>query len=645
MLPAQNRIPKGPSPLRDILGQFKRSFFAVAGLSVVLNVLALTSSIYLMLVYDNVLASNSMATLYSLFGIVAFLFAFSFLFEVMRGGILALIGQSMDGQIADIVQRGEIAAAVRRNADPESRAPLQQLDRVRAFLASTGPAALIDLPWVLFFLIILWVLHPWLGITTLVGTIVLGFIAWLNERRTREAVLEVGQQARVRGMLSERLRRNAETITGLGIAERMNALVENQHRHYVAAEGALSRQSGFYTGLSKVLRVFVQSAVLTVGAVIVINGEATGGIIFAASILAGRALAPVDQAIANWRRFIEARASWGWLNNLLRQEAMQEEAEPLPLDPPERELAVERLALVPPGSQRIALADANFTVRAGEALAVIGPSGSGKSSLTRGLANIWPPARGYIRLDGAPLDQWSPERLGGFVGYLPQEVELFAGTAAQNIARFEPDAPPELIIAAAKKAGVHDMILHLPDGYDTDLGENGAILSAGQRQRVALARALYRDPFLLLLDEPDSNLDPDGEQALMQVITEVRARGGIVVVVTHRKTLLSRVSHLMVLKEGQQQSFGPRDEIWKALQDAQAERAKAMQAAAQAASNGAATGGSTVASTGTPNGTTGTVQARAANVKPKPDPTPKSPPNTSPDKGPTTGPTTGETPQ
>jgi PrtD family type I secretion system ABC transporter len=594
-MPKHNRIPSGSSPLRAILAQFKRSFVAVAGLSVVLNVLALTSSIYMMLVYDNVLSSNSMATLYSLFAIAAFLFAFSFIFEIMRGGILALIGQSMDGQIADIVQRGEITAAVRRNADPESRAPLQQLDRVRAFLGSAGPSALIDLPWVLFFLVVLWALHPWLGITTLIGSIVLGFVAWMNERQTREAVMEVGQKARVRGMFSERLRRNAETITGLGIAKRMNILVESQHREYVTAEGALSRQSGFFTGLSKVLRMFVQSAVLTVGAIIVINGEATGGIIFASSILAGRALAPVDQAIANWRRFIEARAAWVWLNQLLRQEAMTEETDPLPLDPPTRELAVERLALVPPGTQRIALADANFTVLAGDALAVIGPSGSGKSSLTRGLANIWPPARGHIRLDGAPLDQWAPERLGGFVGYLPQEVELFAGTAAQNIARFEPDAPPDLIIAAAKKAGVHDLILHLPDGYDTDLGENGAMLSAGQRQRVALARALYRDPFLLLLDEPDSNLDPDGEQALMQVITDVRTRGGIVIVVTHRKTLLSRVSHLMVLKNGQQQSFGPRDEVWKALQDAQGNPSK------------------------------GNVTAN-----PKPDPTPKTPPKSPP---------------
>ena len=557
------------------MGQFKRSFFAIAGLSVVLNILALTSSIYLMLVYDNVLSSNSTATLFSLFAIASFLFAFVLIFEVMRGGLLALVGQSLDGQVADIVQRGEIEAAVRRNPDPEARTPLQQLDRIRSFLASTGPSAIIDLPWVVFFLVILWILHPWLGLTTLLGAVVLGIIAYINERRTRDAVMEVGQQARVRSMLSERLRRNAETITGLGIAARMNRVVEAAHRKYVAAEGDLARQSSFFGGLSRVLRVFVQSAVLTVGAVIVINGEATGGIIFASSILAGRALAPVDQAIANWRRFIEARSAWARLNKTLAIEAMRDDTPPLALDAPERELAVERLTLVPPGTQRIALADAQFTIKAGEALAVIGPSGSGKSSLARALANIWPPARGAIRLDGAPLDQWAPERLGGFTGYLPQEVELFAGTAAQNIARFEDGTPADLIIAAAKRAGVHDMILHLPDGYDTDLGENGAMLSAGQRQRVALARALFRDPFVLLLDEPDSNLDPDGEAALMQAITDVRKRSGIVIVVTHRKTLLSRVSHLLVLRDGKQQLFGPRDDVLKTLAEAQNDKAAA----------------------------------------------------------------------
>ena len=282
----------------------------------------------------------------------------------------------------------------------------------------------------------------------------------------------------------------------------------------------------------------------------------------------------------------------------LLQEEERDAKEPLPLDPPTRDLAVERLVLVPPGTQFIALAEASFTVKAGEALAVIGPSGSGKSTLARALANIWPPARGSIRLDGAPLDQWAPERLGNFMGYLPQEVELFAGTVAQNISRFADDAAPDAIVNAAKRAGVHDLILHLADGYDTDLGEGGAMLSAGQRQRVALARALYGDPFVLLLDEPDSNLDPDGEAALMQAITDVRRRGGLVVVVTHRKTVLSRVSHLLVLREGKQQAFGPRDEVLKAMQDAQAEKAAAN---GQAAPNGQANGQAQ------PNG-----QARAA---------------------------------
>jgi PrtD family type I secretion system ABC transporter len=331
------------------------------------------------------------------------------------------------------------------------------------------------------------------------------------------------------------------------------------NERYIEAQQRSSDVAGGLGGVSKVMRMALQSAILGVGAYLVIEQQATAGVIIASSILTSRALAPVELAIANWRGFVAARQSWKRLRELFA--ALPEQAHPLALPRPSVSLSVEGASAIPPGGQRFVLQDASFSLKAGDGLGVIGSSASGKSSLARLLVGVWAPVRGKVRLDGAALDQWVPDAIGPHIGYLPQDVELFAGTVAENIARFDPDREPDAVIAAARAANVHDLILRLPDGYETQIGEAGTALSAGQCQRVALARALYGDPFLIVLDEPNSNLDTEGEQALTQAILRARARGRIVVVIAHRPSALAAVDLVLVMADGRAQAFGPKDEV------------------------------------------------------------------------------------
>ena len=345
----------------------------------------------------------------------------------------------------------------------------------------------------------------------------------------------------------------------MGMVGRIAKRWREANRSYIAATGQASDVVGGLGAASKVLRLLLQSSLLAVGAWLVIHQESTPGIIIAGSILGGRALAPVDLAIANWRGFIGARQSWHRLSRLLAQ--LPPRTEPMPLQPPSKSIVVQNAAVCPPGEQKIVCQDVNFTLTGGKALGIIGPTASGKSSLARMLVGVWSPLRGTVRLDGATLDQWSPEALGRHVGYLPQDVELFPGNVAQNIARFEDPPNPEAVLAAAQAAGVHDLIVNLPDGYETKVGERGSALSAGQAQRIALARALYRDPFLVVLDEPNSNLDAEGDEALTRAILGLRARGAIAVVVAHRPSAIAGVDYILVMAKGRQQQFGPKEEV------------------------------------------------------------------------------------
>ena len=558
---------RGTGELGKLLAGYRGALSSIVMLSAVLNVLALTGSLYLLVVYSHVLMSNSLETLASSFVIIIVLFAFQGVFDNLRASLLRMVGHRFDRQLAERLQQVESELAQRSAGGNASASPLRDLDQIRSFLLSSGPAAIIDLPWVLFFLIVLSLLHPALGLTALVGALALGYVTLLHDRSSRLKVEQVTELSRQRNRIVERVRSSSGVIQGLSLSSRMNRFVLDAHWRFVAAQTALSDTAARFGSISRAARVFIQAAVLTVGAVLVIKGSATAGIIFASSILAGRALAPVDQAIANWRGFIGAQQAWVRLNELLRVSGERLQPE-VALPAPSEKLTVERLTLVPPGSNRVAVGDVAFSLAKGDAMAIVGPSGSGKSSIARGLVGAWPPSRGAVRLDGAPLSQYSEDALREGIGYLPQEVELFAGSVAQNISGFDPAASSEAVVEAAKAAGVHDLILRLPQGYDTLVGEHGSILSGGQRQRLALARALYGNPFLLVLDEPDSNLDPEGEAALGAAISRVRERGGIVVVVTHRMVLMQNVNVLLVMRNGKQQAVGPRDQILKRLNSA-----------------------------------------------------------------------------
>jgi ATP-binding cassette, subfamily C, bacterial PrsD len=362
-----------------------------------------------------------------------------------------------------------------------------------------------------------------------------------------------------RNAIAEASRRNAEVLQAMGMAAQVATVWNEVNVKYLNSQQRASDVAGGFGAISKVMRMVFQSAVLGVGAALVIYQEATAGIIIAGSILAGRALAPVDLAIANWRNFVAFRQSWRRLKDLLAKIPAGKDQMALPK--PVSAITVEGVSVVPPGDTKVVVQDIVFRLEKGSGLGIIGPSASGKSSLARAIVGVWRPVRGTIRLDGAALDQWSSHSLGQHIGYLPQDVELLSGNVAQNIARFIADPQADDVLAAAKAAGVHDLIVRLPEGYKTEIGESGTALSAGQRQRIALARALYGDPFLVVLDEPNSNLDAEGEEALTQAILGVRSRGGIVIVIAHRPSALAGVDTVMVMAQGKSQMLGPKEEV------------------------------------------------------------------------------------
>lgn len=541
------------------LNEGRRGLKGVVALSAGINILMLSSSIYMMLVYDRVLPSASLPTLWGLFFLVTLLFLFQALFDILRAWMLSDVAASFEARLAPRVLDVAHRLAIRAPDAARGNSPVRDLDQVRQFIGSPGPAALIDLPWVILFVAVLMLMHVWLGVVTLLAAFALAGLTWRSDRVSQRYTGELVTLGVQRAQVTERLRRHAELIQANG----MIAAMAGQHARVSAQLGDAQRGFGeklaTFTGVSRVARLFMQSLILTVGALLVLDGQATAGIIFASSILSGRALAPIDQAIAQWRSFATARDSWNRLEATL--EKLPPEPVPMELPHPQARLSVERIAVAPPGSERLSLADVGFTAAGGDVIGVIGPSGSGKSTLLRSIVGVWPVLRGSIRIDGASIDGFPPDVLGRTVGYLPQSVDLFTGTVAQNIGRFQDDAQPGAIIHAARLAGVHDLILSLADGYDTELGEDGARLSAGQRQRIGLARALYGDPFLIVLDEPNSNLDPEGEAALIAAVGAGRKRGAITLVATHRQQVLDAATHVLFIQGGKAADFGPRDTV------------------------------------------------------------------------------------
>ena len=547
------------SELGDALRTCRHAFIGLGVISCMINVLYLTGSLFMLEVYDRVLPSRSVATLIGLAILAAGMYFFQGILDLIRGRVLGRIGTALDEalnrRVFDTMVRLPLVVGSRN----EGLQPLRDLDNVRSFLSGAGPGAFFDLPWLPFYLAICFAFHVLIGLTALVGAIILVGLTLVTEYMSREPARDATGLAARRNDLAATSRRNAEVVVAMGMSGRLTSRWIDANQNYLAGNQRASDIAGGLGAIAKVLRMTLQSAVLAVGAYLVINQQATAGVIIAGSILSARALAPVDLAIAHWKSFVAARQSWHRLNRLLEQ--LPARAEQMQLQAPSSRLSVEAVSLVPPGDQKVIVQDITFALEAGHGLGVIGPSGSGKSSLARALVGVWLPYRGKVRLDGAAIDQWSSDVLGRHIGYLPQDVELFAGTVAQNISRFDPDANSGAIIAAAKEAGVHQIIIKMRDGYDTQIGEQGTALSAGQAQRVALARALYGDPFLIVLDEPNSNLDTEGDEALTRAVRGARERGAIVVVVAHRPVGIEGVDQLLVLKDGRMQAFGPKETV------------------------------------------------------------------------------------
>ncbi len=554
---------RNPSPIRselaEALAACRGAFYGTALISGMSNILMLTGAMFMLEIYDRVLPSRSMPTLVGLLVLAAALFTALGILDAIRGRILVRVGGALDETLSGRVYDTLMRLPLRAGARSDGTQPLRDLDAVRSYLSGLGPVALFDLPWIPLYLAICFAFHPLIGFTALGGAIVLIALTLVTEILMRAPTKAATEAAVMRSGLAEASRRNAEALIAMGMAGRIAARWNEANRQYMHSQQEASDLGGGLGAISKVLRMMLQSGVLAVGAYLVIHQEASAGIIIAASILSARALAPVDLAIANWKGFVAARQSWQRLNKLLTLSPSR--SAPMQLQAPIHRLTVETVSGSPPGVPKIVVQDITFELEAGQGLGIIGPSGSGKSSLVRLLVGVWQPVRGNVRLDGAALDQWSPDALGRHIGYLPQDVELLAGTVAENIARFEPEADTEAVIAAAKAVGVHDLIVRLPAGYDTPIGEQGSALSAGQAQRIALARAVYREPFLVVLDEPNSNLDSEGEEALTQAILGIRERNGIVVVVAHRPSAIAGVDRLLMMNQGRAQAIGPKDEV------------------------------------------------------------------------------------
>ncbi|ARO32705.1 protease secretion system ABC transporter ATP-binding protein PrtD (plasmid) [Rhizobium sp. NXC14] len=537
----------------------RTAFIGIGIASTLVNILYLTGSFFMLEVYDRVLPSRSIPSLIALCLLALLLYGFQGVFDLIRGRMLVRIAGALDESLSGRIYRALVKAPLKLKMEGDGLQGIRDLDQVRSFLSGIGPAAFFDLPWLPFYVVICFLFHPVIGMVAVAGGMILTLLTYLTNRGTQVPAKKAAEAGGYRNAFAQASQRNAEVVQAMGMSGRMTERWERRNAEYRDENRRTSDIGNGYGAMSKVFRMALQSGVLAAGAVLVIEGQASPGIIIAGSILTARALAPVELAIGNWRGLVSARQSWQRLKDLLK--ALPETETSLALPSPQERLSVEALGSGPPAAQRLAVIDVTFTIRAGSALGVIGPSASGKSSLARAIIGIWPAYRGSVRLDGAALDQWDSVALGKHIGYLPQDVELFAGTVAENISRFDPDATSEGIVAAAKAARVHDLILRLPNGYDTEIGEGGMALSAGQRQRVALARALYGDPFLVVLDEPNSNLDAEGEQALSEAIMNVRTRGGIVVVVAHRPSALASVDFVLTMHEARMQAFGPKEEV------------------------------------------------------------------------------------
>lgn len=551
------------SEVLDALKVCLPSFGGVAAFSAVVNILALTGSIYMLQLYDRVLSSRSISTLVGLSLIVLAAYLLQGGLDALRGKMLARIGARFDELLSRRVFDLVAAMPLKGAKSSESLQPIRDLDQIRGFLSSLGPTAMFDMPFMPIFFIGCFIIHPWLGWMSVIGGLVIILLTLYTDSKSKGPAYELAKSGAERQMMAESSRRNAEVIRALGMTNFLGIRYAKVHTKHVDAGLVSSESTSGISAFAKVFRMVLQSGILGLAAYLVIQGEVSGGAMIAASIMMSRALAPIEIAVANWKGFTAARQGYHRLEHILSVVPAQEQRMPLP--GPKERVVLDDIYVGAPGGQQAIVQAAALELRAGQGLGLIGPSASGKSTLARAIVGVWPTLRGDIRLDGAAIEQWESDDLGRHIGYLPQDVELFDGTVAENISRFRHEPSPESIIKAAQTAGAHELILGLPEGYDTHIGEGGASLSGGQRQRVALARALYGDPFLVVLDEPNASLDGAGDEALNGAILSVRNRGGIVIVITHRPAALGNVDMVGIMEEGRIKALGPRDEVLQSV--------------------------------------------------------------------------------
>lgn len=551
----------GDDPVAVGLRESARRMVGVAGFSGVVNILMLSGSLYMLQVYDRVIPSRNVATLLGLSLMVLLAYLIQAYFEALRARMLCRVATMFDVGMQESIHNA-LATLPLRGASPMLlQQPLRDLDQVRTFMSGMGPTAFLDMPWIPIFLVTLFLFHPAIGVTALLGTIAIIAMTWFTERLSRGAARAAMDSSARRQVLADTTQRNAEVIRAFGMIDRFTVRWSQANERYLRENIRANDLHANLGSVAKLLRYVLQSGMLGIGAYLVVVDQASGGIMIASSIMMGRALAPVEVALGNWKQLVTARQGLARLRDICKATATPP-APPVALPRPCRELSVEHLAVAAPGMDKPIVSDVSFSLKAGMGLALLGASASGKTSLSRALVGIWPAKEGVVRLDGAAIDQWRNEDLGRHIGYLSQDVALLEGTVAENICRFDERATSEAILKAAKIAGVHELILRLPEGYATRIGQGGMTLSAGQRQRIGLARAAFGDPFLVVLDEPNANLDTDGENSLCQAIETLRRNGSIVIVISHRPSALAVLNTAMVLYEGRAIAFGPSEEIF-----------------------------------------------------------------------------------
>tara|TARA_B110000858_G_scaffold198524_1_gene266216 strand:- start:24676 stop:26415 length:1740 start_codon:yes stop_codon:yes gene_type:complete len=575
-----NKPTKKHEELSSAFSSVKRYFIYAGLFSAAVNLLMLAPIIYMLQVYDRVIGSGSMSTLAMLTILLLCLLSAAGAFEWVRSRILIGASNRLE---ADLRSRVFDATFKRALLSSQSNAqPNADLTGLRQFLTGNGLFAFFDAPWFPIYVGIMFMFHPWFGVAAIFAGIVMVVLAYVNEMVTNKKLQDANSKAYGVSNQIGRSLQNAEVIAAMGMTANIRSIQEAQSDEVLQLQTNASKRAALLTSITKSFRQIMQSMLLGLGALLALQQEISPGMMIAGSLLLGRALAPIDLLVGSWKGFSVARAQYERLGDLLEQ--IPATAETMDLPAPTGNLIAEQVTVIPPGAQVPSVRSVSLALTAGESLAIVGPSASGKSSLARALLGIWPAAAGHVRLDGADVSAWDREKLGPHIGYLPQDIELFDGTVSENICRFG-DVSPEKIVEAAQLAGVHEMILHLPEGYDTVLGGSGGVLSGGQRQRIGLARAVYGSPSLLVLDEPNSNLDEQGERQLAVTLERIKAYRCTVVVITHRTLVLGSVDKILVMQDSKAALLGPRDEVLAKLREQQKPAAQAVEKPAALKSN------------------------------------------------------------